>query len=98
MGSSSPDRASFTSSLGITTSHYFPVLSAEGANFDLCFPESNPLFNAVGKVEMKYTSQETFPVWKRITAVTKPSNRNGFCYTHTLGQGGGGEQIKDKKL
>lgn len=58
----SADHGSFTSSLGIVNSHYFPVLSAGGQYFNLCFPESNPLFNAVGKVEMKYRSQGTFPV------------------------------------
>lgn len=56
------------------------MLSAGGENFDPSFPESSPLFNAVGKVEMKYRAQGTSPSWKLITAVRKPSNRSGFCY------------------
>lgn len=77
------------------------MLSAGGENFNLCFPESNPLFNAVGKAEMKYRSQGTFPVRKLITAVTKPSNRNRFCYMHdilVLGRVGGYEKKMTKSF
>lgn len=67
--------------------------------------QNQTLFNAVGKVEMKYRSQGTLPVWKLITAVTKPPNWNWFCYMHdilVLGAGGrrglgGGWQKEDKK-